>query len=259
VAPSRKVHLPIVGAERDVDLPVPGGTGSLTSILPAARRLSDAVMTAAEEARRAVGHKVTCKLGCAACCRHLVPVSLVEARALLVAIERLPAARREAVRRRFAAALERMESEGLLRPRSSGPARTALVSRASGDASVTWGDVNRRYFALQIACPLLENERCVVYEDRPFVCREYRVTSDPLLCRTLDDGVEPVPRPMYMTRALSKLVEQLEGVGPRALPLPLLVEWGAERAADLASDHDAAAALEALLEAIEWHQEDVDG
>ncbi|HTJ82464.1 MAG TPA: hypothetical protein VL400_12145, partial [Polyangiaceae bacterium] len=221
MARDRVFRLPLFGATKEVAVPVPGGKGSLSMLLPAARKLTHAIMTAAVEHDRASGHRVTCKAGCAACCRHLVPVGVAEAKALGDALARLPPPRRDAIKRRFEAALSKMEGEGLAAPRGPAP-RTSLVATPGADDA--WRDVSRRYQALAIPCPFLENERCAVYDERPFVCREHMVTTDPRACTT-GVGARAVPRPYYMTPALAAVVRELDGIAPSIVPLPFILEW----------------------------------
>lgn len=38
--------------------------------------------------------------------------------------------------------------------------------------------------SLRLPCPFLENDRCMVYEARPLVCRTYVVESNPQECAT---------------------------------------------------------------------------
>ena len=37
-------------------------------------------------------------------------------------------------------------------------------------------------FKLGLACPFLDEDACSIHPQRPFVCRQYLVTSDPALC-----------------------------------------------------------------------------
>ena len=55
----RTVHLRLFGAQAEVPVPVPGGTGSVAALLPAARRLTGAIMDAAVQHERAEGHAQT--------------------------------------------------------------------------------------------------------------------------------------------------------------------------------------------------------
>jgi Fe-S-cluster containining protein len=251
----RRISLPVFQAETTVDLPPMGGQGGLVALLPALRKISAAMMRESEARSLALGRKVSCKPGCTACCHQLVPVTVVEAKALATALARLPAKQSKAIRARFAQVLTEMERAGLLLPPGDRP-RTALVSRVTdGGASEQWEDVSRGYFELDLACPFLVEGRCAVYEERPFVCREYTVTSPKELCSTLSPDVDPLPRPAYPTEAMAATVDRLEEVHPAILPLPLLLEWFAAEGDTLRSDHDLSAALETLLREIVWDRE----
>lgn len=155
----------------------------LDEILPALRALDDGFAAAAV---RRNGQPVSCVKGCSACCRiQAVPVTPVEAYALLLLVERLPEPRRIAVLSRFATSAARLYAAGLAegflegrRPSSDEDARAQA----------------RRYLDLGLVCPFLDHDVCSIYDVRPFACREYFVTSanewctDPLL-----HPVETVP------------------------------------------------------------------
>ncbi len=252
----KRVRLPIFGAETTIDVPVPGGSASLVALLPPLRRVSSTMMEVSAAVRKKRGETVSCRAGCDACCRHLVPVSVVEAKALAAAVERMPAAKKRATLQRFEAAIERLEAEGMIGPKGAEP-RTALLAQDPEAAS--YAAISSRYFEARIDCPFLESSRCTIYDERPFVCREYQVTSEPRLCSTLDAGVRPLPRPAYITPALSAAATELDGIEPATVPLPLALEWVEARGDDLSSEHDAAAALDVALEGIEWNVERVVG
>lgn len=251
----RRISLPVFDAEKPVDLPPLGGKGGLVALLPALRKISAAMMTESEARSRALGKKVSCKPGCAACCHQLVPVTVVEAKALAAGLAKLPTKQSKVIRARFAQVLAEMEGAGLLQPPGDRP-RTALVStETDGGVSERWSDVSRRYFELDLACPFLVDGRCAVYEERPFVCREDTVTSPKELCSTLSPDVDPLPRAAYPTEAMAATVDRLEEVHPAILPLPLLLEWIASEGDSLRTDHDLEAALGTLLREIVWDRE----
>jgi Fe-S-cluster containining protein len=228
---------------------VPGGRGALTQLLPAVRKVTEVMMTRAIDRDRIAGNHVSCKAGCAACCRHLVPVSLVEARSIADVVAKMPKPKRDALLRRIKTVLEKLEAAELIEPR--GPrARSGLIAKQAGGEGELWNDVSSRYQALQLDCIFLENKRCSIYADRPIVCREHLATTPPERCDT-GEGARSVPRPMYMTQILANVVEVLDGVGPRAVPLPLALEWMAEHEDELGRDHSGAEALEVLIDAFE--------
>ena len=170
-------------------LSVPTGLARPSELLPLAQSLADAVVDVAVREARAQGHEVTCKKGCAACCRQLVMLSEMEAHAIARLVNDLPEPRRSQVRSRFSEARHRLAEAGLSEPlrqreQWSEPERRAICSK---------------YFSLQIPCPFLEEECCSIYPMRPLVCREYLVTSPAEMC-ALPTAVEQrvrIPLPVF--------------------------------------------------------------
>ncbi len=148
---------------------VPDDMARPTDLLPAAYALDEAVI--ARGVQRG-GEPISCRKGCGACCRQVVPISQPEARHLNDVIARMPEPRRAEVRARFAAARQRLERSGLL-PRLQWPEQLTDVERQSLAVD---------YFRQQIACPFLDDESCSIYADRPLVCREYLVTTPAVNC-----------------------------------------------------------------------------
>lgn len=142
------------------------------AVLPALHRIATAIVTIAETAATARGRKISCRAGCGACCRQLVPLATVEALALSQLVESMPPARRAAVEARFAAAIDQLEGAGM----------AATLRTAMTQGSVDYRSLGLAYRRLQIACPFLEDESCSIHAERPLVCREYLVTSPPAGC-----------------------------------------------------------------------------
>ncbi|MGE0659439.1 MAG: YkgJ family cysteine cluster protein [Reyranellaceae bacterium] len=187
---------------------VPAEPVPATAMLPALRQAVDAAVAAAEARETDHGRSVSCKKGCSACCRQLVPISLVEAHAIRRLVDSLPPVRRHSLRKRFAAAAERLRAAGLhdlLRD----PAK-----RADGETAA----LGKAYFALSLDCPFLEDHLCSVHQERPLVCREYLVTSPATFCDDPDGGgVVPVAAP--------KLSVALRGLGRGRSEAPADSAW----------------------------------
>ena len=64
---------------------VPDAAVPATAVLPALQGLVNAVVGAAE-----AGREISCRKGCGACCRQLVPISRTEGEALLALVEVMP-------------------------------------------------------------------------------------------------------------------------------------------------------------------------
>src|SRR5262245_35413661 len=95
---------------------VPAGPTRLRVLLPLVQSLADQVVGAAVKGVEEQGHQISCKKGCGACCRQLVPIAEEEARHIRDLVEALPEPRRTEVRTRFREARRRLDEAGLLEP-----------------------------------------------------------------------------------------------------------------------------------------------
>ena len=182
---------------------VPSGPVPAAEVVPALQGLVNAVVAATE-----AGKAISCRKGCGACCRQLVPVSRTEAERLLSTVSDLPAERRAVLEGRFAAA-EAALAAADLKERKGRPDR----------------ELSTAYFALGIPCPFLEEESCSIHPDRPLVCREYLVTSPAELCAGPEqEGVTPVPVPKVSLAARGLQDEREDW-----FPLALLMDWAKRR------------------------------
>jgi Fe-S-cluster containining protein len=132
---------------------------------------------------------VSCHKGCSGCCKQITLMTLLEA-AYIVAThpERV---RRALPRLREQAAFIDSELGGKdpFGPERNEAARAKLAGK---------------WWARGESCVLLENGECSVYAERPFVCRAYFVTSDPVLCGVPETAeVLQLVGPWYTDGALS--------------------------------------------------------
>ena len=153
------IALKVGGEAVTVTLAVPTGPAQAEDLLPALRTLTEVFVDRGVARVTREGAAVSCRMGCGACCRQLVPIAGSEARMLARVVAAMPPPRRARVRARFAAALAALDAVGLL-------------TRLS-DASATAASEGLAYLRLGIPCPFLEDESCSIYEDRPLVCRDY--------------------------------------------------------------------------------------
>jgi Fe-S-cluster containining protein len=187
---------------------VPSGRVPAADVVPALQGLVNAVVSAAEAALATNGGTISCRKGCGACCRQLVPVSRTEGESLLALVRALPGERRERLRERFAAAEAIIGDAGL----------ADRAGRSDRELSLA-------YFALGVPCPFLEDESCSIHPDRPLVCREYLVTSPAELCAgPAQEGVTPVAVPK-----VSMAARGLQGESDDWFPLALLMRWSKTR------------------------------
>ncbi len=203
----------------EMELTLPAGQTRLEGLLPAFQRVADGFVDIAVQRAGAEGRTVSCRKGCGACCRQLVPISEVEARHVGRLVEELPEPRRGEIRARFVRARERLAEAGLL------PKLETRESFAEGD-SASFG---LAYFHLGIPCPFLEDESCSIHADRPIACREYLVTSPAADCADPKPGViDMVELPGKVWTALARA--ESAGRSSRFIawvPLVLAPDWAA--------------------------------
>lgn len=218
---SARVELKVGGTPVGVEFEVPTGPVPPEGVLPVFRALTNAIVAESEREAGAQGRAVSCKKGCDACCRQLVPVSEAEARALRDLIGRMPEPRRSEVLRRFAEARRRLEEAGLLELLLH-PERTTVEQRR---------ELGPDYFRLGIPCPFLEEESCSIHPERPLACREYLVTSPAEDCADPSpERIRRVELPIVLSGHLSRFGSGPGGPGTTWVALAVAPEWAEERA-----------------------------
>jgi len=224
---------------------VPSGFVPVTAIVPLMHGLGEQALALEERTAAMRGESVSCRKGCAACCRLLVPVSAPEAFRLRDRLAQLPAPRQTEIRRRMAEAERRLVETGLLEP---------LLAVAETEQQLTDQDldaVNRAYYSQRLACPFLEDEMCSIYEDRPAACRELLVTSPADLCADIErNPVRALPVPVRISTALAQVWADLRREPARLIPLPIAVSWAERHAGEAAASRSAQSWLDGALDAV---------
>jgi len=196
---------------------VPAGRVSVTELLPVLQSFTMRVVGEVTAHLEASGRHVSCRAGCGACCRQLVPLSIFEAEALGEWIRSLPAAQQQALAARFHAALLALRDKGILD-------RITLELWEEGS------DASRQlvidYQAAGVPCPFLVEESCSIHPIRPLICREYMVTSPPQFCvEPKSELVDGVRMPVQLSKALYQLGAKLENDPTGWVPLVYLFHW----------------------------------
>jgi hypothetical protein len=93
---------------------VPVGSVTLTQLLPAIQGLTSNIVGSVIQIVQSEGRQISCKAGCGACCRQMVPLSIFEAEALAEWIVTLPEEHQNQLRQRFHAALQALKEKGIL-------------------------------------------------------------------------------------------------------------------------------------------------
>lgn len=186
------------------------------SMLPIFQQMTNSFVGVAVEKCEQQGYKISCKAGCGACCRQMVPIAEIEARRLAELIAALPEPRQSEIRRRFQEAAQKLEEAGLLGPLLD-------VDKYSDDELKARAST---YFRLGIPCPFLEEESCSIHPDRPLACREYLVTSSPEFCKDPRvDDVRGVIIPVFVSNAVMSLSEPRFTKSVPFVPMTLLLDW----------------------------------
>jgi len=201
-----------------VEADVPDRPARLDELLPFLRELDNRAIDRAVARTEAAGEKVSCQRGCSTCCRaQPVPVTPVEANALRRLVESLPEPRRTVIRERFEDRVRRLKDAGLADHfLKRAPDLTAESARAIGI----------QYFRLGLVCPFLDDDACGIYADRPFVCRQYLVTSPAELCADpFTNPVSVIPMPLAPAGATLRFTEPILGEPQHTVPLVLALEF----------------------------------
>jgi Fe-S-cluster containining protein len=193
-----------------VDLPASPVTP--TGLLPVLQGFTNAIVGLAEARAFDAGLAISCRKGCGACCRQLVPVAEGELRHLAEVVAALPGERQRVVRERFLEALRRTDAAGL------GQAMRSVERLGLEDHDALLA----AYLDLWIPCPFLEDESCSIHAVRPLQCREHLVLTPAENCtRPTPETVQALAMPMRPSQAVCRLGQK----GLRWMPLVLALEW----------------------------------
>jgi Fe-S-cluster containining protein len=199
---------------------VPSGRTNLTQLLPILQALDDSFVSAAASEAVAAGRTISCKAGCGACCRQLVPISVFEAEALAAWVRTLPEFQQQELATRFDQTLRTIAASGIL-------------ERLVAPGTEFWDPENEThknlaldYHYQRVPCPFLVDEACSIHPIRPLICREYLVTSSPEHC--IDPATlktEMVPMPIRLMPALNRIGAEVEHSTRGWIPLVFLFAW----------------------------------
>ena len=238
-----QLTLRIDGAPLAVDAPQPAAHGRLDELLPALHAIDNAAISHAVHTSEASGGAVSCRKGCSACCRaQPVPVTPPEAFALLKLVEAMPPARRTEVESRFAERSRRLQDAGLTE---------AFLARDPGLGTQATRELAAAYFLLGLVCPFLEDDACSIHPQRPFVCRQYLVTSAPELCADpFANPITVIPMPVRAASAMLAVSESALGSYQHTVPLTLALEYARRHRDALSRQFDAEPLLRQWLQAL---------
>lgn len=235
--------LRIDGAAVAVSAPQPPSPARLDELLPAQRAIDEAGIAHAVGKAAAAGRQVTCAKGCSACCRaQPVPVTPPEAYALLRLVEALPATRRAQIEAHFDDRVQRLRDAGLAE---------ALLGRNDDLDAGSARALAHAYFKLHLACPFLDDDACSIHPQRPFVCRQYLVSSDPALCADpFAHHAAVIPMPLRAATAELAISETAYRRPQHTVPLTLALAYARRHRAELERRFEAEPLLRQWLGAL---------
>lgn len=238
-----RLMLRIAGEAVEVTAPIPAGEMRLDQTLPLLRQIDDLAIEQAARASEARDKKISCCRGCAACCRaQPVPVTPPEAYALWRLVNALPEPRQSEVRARFAEGARQLHAAGLA---------DAYLDRDRNLSPEQARTIARRYFQLGLVCPFLVEDACGIYAQRPFVCRQYLVTSAVKLCENpFDNPVDVLAVPLAAASSLQRVCREKLGADQFTVPLVLALEYAELHRAELERTFESVGLIERCVEAL---------
>ena len=238
-----RVTVRVSGRNVKVAHPAPGGLARPDELLPFMYAVDDAVVGIGVAQQKAQGRRVSCRKGCDACCRaQPVPVTPAETLALARVVQALPVRLQQRVLARFSAGVERLREAGLF--------ATLLRDEPTSDAAHARATVEA-YVGLGLACPFLEEGACSIHAQRPFVCRQYLVTSPPTLCADpLTAPIAVVPLPLKPVGSMLKVSGAVVGRPQLTVPLMLALVYAERHRDELQRSADARQVLQAWLDGL---------
>ncbi len=205
---SARLKLTVGDLAIDTTVTVPAAPSPPETVLPTLQNLINTVVDAAEAREAKAGREISCRKGCGACCRQLVPISRTESRAIRALVARQPEERRLVLQQRFEQAAKKLRAAGLADVLLNPAKRRDRPDR----------ELSLAYFAQRIPCPFLEEESCSIHPDRPLVCREYLVTSPASAC---SDGEQTD----VVVVGLPKMSLAARGLETQAASSDMLADW----------------------------------
>jgi Fe-S-cluster containining protein len=222
---SFKIELSLCDRTIEAETTIPNEPLRVADLLPVLLSFDSAIVGMAADKTESDGKKISCRAGCGACCRQLVPVSEAEAVYVAELVAEMEPDSQAHVRRRFQEALAALGAS--LMDRLQDTTKLADIDKRR--------EIGKEYFGCGVPCPFLEDESCSIYEHRPMSCREYLVTSPAANCKTPSaETVRQVQVPVKLSTILYCFGDGAGKESTRWIPLVSALEWASAR--DAAAD-----------------------
>lgn len=211
------VEMKINGVPAKIELSVPAASVKPQKTLPVLQHLTNSCVQISVAEVEENGKEISCRVGCGACRKQLIPISKIEAYSISKLVRDLPAMKKHTVTKRFENAYQQLAELGWFEKMRNG---TGLSAEERHDLAM-------EYFYQGIACPFLENESCSIYVSRPLACREYLVTSPARNCADpTEQTIKPVPVSLPISATGHKVSAEILADGePGFIPLISALKW----------------------------------
>lgn len=193
----------------------------LSDVVPIARLFSAKLVGAALKSLSSTATPVPCRKGCnSACCHHMITISVPEAFRLVEEVSMMPVEQREFIKQRCQGVAERIKKHMPEYHSLNDSENAYLASRPESWKMSYW------YSKLTQPCPFLYNNICMVYEQRPIICREHIVAGSLAECRIDGDNeANRVNMPVRTAGALAQAACELEGTDQEIVVMPCVFLW----------------------------------
>lgn len=213
------ISLKVPAGTLDLALTVPSKKVKLRAMLPVVRSLSNSFIEASVKEISSSGESISCKAGCGACCRQMVPVSEAEAFDISRTVAEMPEPRRSEIKERFSSGLEKFKASRFF---------DRLDDAALDGTDADYETLIEEYFDHNVECPFLESGACSIHPVRPITCREYLVTSPAELCDSAKGkGIVNIRQFFQVKESLISLAREKTAKSLPYVPLIKVLEWTA--------------------------------
>jgi Fe-S-cluster containining protein len=217
------IRINIGGQPLDLQMTVPAKPVKPQRMLPIFQQMANSFVGMTETAVKSAGGEISCRKGCAACCRQAIPLSEIEAYQITETVEAMPEPRRTEMKKRFETAWHHFADSGWFE----------RLDESFKMPPEERNEIVVEYFNEKIDCPFLEDEMCSIHQTRPLACREYIVTSPAENCSHLSaETVRMVELPVKTSDTVRKISNsaELNSSPANFVPLVLALEWTRRKA-----------------------------
>jgi Fe-S-cluster containining protein len=194
------------------------GSARLADIVPAARAISAKITDIATERIYCHRGHIPCHKGCPACCSYLVSLSIPEVFCFNREVFLKPKHLSSHILRTYLLAASQ-----IIKHRPPSPPPEQCFSDESANLSELHS-LSDWYASLNLVCPFMYNNQCVIYQQRPLVCREHFVTGSAQGCKGGRGEAQVVELPVRMANILCQFTRELCAADD-AVMIPLALAW----------------------------------